>query len=162
MAHVLVAHASRHGSTTQVAERIAGRVQASGHLADCCPARTVRDPVGGYQLVVIGGALYSGRWHADARRFLKRHRSELTALPVAVFGMGPRSDDPESWDRSRAQLDRALARLPWLHPIAVTVFGGVDPAPRHGLPPRDARDWPSIDRWADDLLAWTRTTGDPK
>lgn len=80
--------------------------------------------VGGYPLVVIGGAIYSGRWHGDARRFLKRHRSELTDVHVAAFGMGPRNDEPKAWERSRAQLDHALAKLPWLHPVAVTVFGG--------------------------------------
>lgn len=66
--------------------------------------------------------------------------------------MGPRNDEPEAWERSRAQLDHALAKLPWLQPAAVTVFGGVDPKPKRGQPGRDLRDWQAIDHWADSLL----------
>lgn len=95
----------------------------------------------------------SGRWHHDAHRFLKRHRRELATLPVAVFGMGPRTDTEEAWQRSRAQLGRALAKHGWLTPVAVTVFGGADP-PGHGKrPPRDLRDWQAIHTWATGTLA---------
>lgn len=140
-------HASRHGSTTDVAARIAERLRQ----VDLHDAGWVTTPVDGYQLVIVGGAIYSGRWHTSAHRFLKRHRSELARVPVAVFGMGPRSDEAEAWTRSRSQLDRALARRGWLHPIAVTVFGGVDPKPKRDQPPRDLRDWNAIDTWADEL-----------
>jgi hypothetical protein len=66
--------------------------------------------------------------------------------------MGPRQDQPESWSRARAQLDRALAKRGWLHPVAVTVFGGRDPKSRRGQPPRDLRDWAAIDAWANELV----------
>src|SRR5271169_5073510 len=52
--------------------------------------------VAGYDLVVFGAPLYSGRWHRDARRFLRRHRRELAAVPVAVFAMGPRTGTEEA------------------------------------------------------------------
>jgi menaquinone-dependent protoporphyrinogen oxidase len=98
--------------------------------------------------VVLGAPLYSGRWHTDAHRFLKRHRAELAHVPVAVFGMGPRTDDEQAWLRSRAQLDRALARHGWLAPVAVAVFGGVDPPDHRGRKPqRDLRDWTAIRSW---------------
>jgi len=86
MGHVLVVHASRHGSTTEVAQRIAQRMREAGHDVDAVAARSARKPLGGYDLVVLGGALYSGRWHTDAHRFLKRHRGELAGMPVAVLG----------------------------------------------------------------------------
>jgi menaquinone-dependent protoporphyrinogen IX oxidase len=151
MAQMLVVHASRHGSTTEVAVRIAEHLRQAGHQVDLQDAGRVTTPVDGYQLVVVGGAIYSGRWHAGAHRFLKRHRSELAGVPVAVFGMGPRRDEAESWVRSRAQLDRVVAKRGWLRPIAVTVFGGVDPKPRRDQPPRDLRDWNAIDTWIDEL-----------
>jgi menaquinone-dependent protoporphyrinogen oxidase len=43
----------------------------------------MREPVAGYGLAVLGAPLYSGRWHRDAHRFLKRHRQELAGVPVA-------------------------------------------------------------------------------
>jgi menaquinone-dependent protoporphyrinogen oxidase len=92
--YVLVVHVSRHGSTTEVALRIAQRLRADGHDVDAVAARAAKNPVGGYGLVVVGGALYNGRWHTDAHRFLKRHRGELADVPVAVFGMGRGATTP--------------------------------------------------------------------
>ncbi len=148
---VLVAYASRHGSTQQVAEWIADRLEGLGHDVDVRDAGTLRTLPGAYQLVVLGGALYSGRWHSEARRFLKRNRAELSEVPVAVFGMGPRRGDAEAWVRSRSQLDHALARYGWLVPMAVAVFGGVDPKAKPGQAARDLRDWDAIGAWVDGL-----------
>jgi len=155
---VLVAYATKNGSARQVAEAIAVALREAGAQVRAGPARTIREPAAGYDLVVVGAPLYSGRWHRDAHRFLKRHRRELAAVPVAVFGMGPRNDTEEAWQRSRAQLDRALARRGWLNPVAVTVFGGVDPPGRGKGPRRDLRNWRAIDTWATDTLAATART----
>jgi menaquinone-dependent protoporphyrinogen oxidase len=146
---VLVAYATKNGSTQQVAEAIAVTLRDAGVSAECRPARSVRSAVSGFGLVVLGAPLYSGRWHRDADRFLKRHRPDLP--PTAVFAMGPRRDDPEAWQRSRAQLDRALAKHAWLAPTSVAVFGGVDPPGKRTA--RDLRDWAVISRWAAQLAA---------
>ncbi len=149
MSGILVVYATRNGSTKAVAEAIATELQGHGAIVDVRPAKAARDPLTGHELVVLGGAIYSGRWHRDAHRFLKQHREDLAGVPVAVFGMGPREDRPESWQRTRAQLDRALAKRPWLAPAAVAVFGGADPPGRHGRHARrDLRDWAAIRRWA--------------
>lgn len=156
-ADILVAYATRHGSTGQVAGAIAGYLRANPDDVSLSPARGVGHALDGYSLVVLGAPLYSGRWHRDAHRFLKRHRAELTRVPIAVFGMGPRTDDPQAWQRSRTQLDRALARHGWLAPVSVGVFGGVDPPdPRGRRPHRDLRDWSAIRSWALTLPAATR------
>ena len=102
-------------------------------------------------LVILGGAIYTGRWHRDAHRFLRRNRRELAGIPIAVFGMGPRSGTAESWQRSRVQLDRALARYDWLKPVSVAVFGGVDPKAGSSGVRRDLRDRAAIEQWADEV-----------
>jgi menaquinone-dependent protoporphyrinogen oxidase len=150
--NVLMAYATRNGSTRQVAEAIAVALREAGVQVTALPARTIRESAAGYDLIVVGAPLYSGRWHRDAHRFLKRHRRELAAVPVAVFGMGPRNDAEDAWRRSHAQLDQALARHEWLAPAAVTVFGGVDPPRRGKRPRRDLRDWRAIDAWATEVL----------
>jgi len=147
MTGVLVVYATRNGSTREVAEAVATALRGEQGDVTVSPAREVRAPVGEHDLVVVGGAIYRGRWHHDAHRFLTRHRKELATVPVAVFGMGPRADTAEAWTRARAQLDRALARHGWLPPVAVTVFGGVDPPTRAGRPRRDIRDWDAIRDW---------------
>lgn len=161
---VLVAYATRHGATREVAEAIAGTLQALGADVELREARQVHGPdgfvrglPGSWSLIVLGAPIYSGRWHRDAHRFLRRHRKDLAGVPVAVFGMGPRRDDKQAWRRSQDQLDQALAKHAWLTPTAVTVFGGVDPPGRGSG--RDLRNWTQIEAWAAGIAnpaAWLR------
>jgi menaquinone-dependent protoporphyrinogen IX oxidase len=71
--------------------------------------------------------------------------------------MGPQSLEPAEVRGSREQLDRALAKEPWLEPVSVAIFGGVvDPAKlrfplNRCMEPSDARDWDAIRSWADGL-----------
>ncbi|MEU5261977.1 flavodoxin domain-containing protein [Amycolatopsis sp. NPDC021455] len=156
MTNVLVVFATKHGSTQQVANTIVTALSRDDVTAQSRPAAQVPEPLRDWDLVILGGALYSGRWHRDAHRFLKRHRRELGTVPIAVFGMGPRTDDEAAWRHSRRQLDRALAKRAWLSPLAVTVFGGVDPPRRGDRVRRDLRDGDVIRRWAGSVLARVR------
>jgi menaquinone-dependent protoporphyrinogen oxidase len=152
---LLVAYATKHESTEEVARAVANRLQVLGHRAELRPAAEV-DTVSGYDGVVLGGALYAGRWHRDARRFLSRHRDALAALPLAVFAMGPLTLEEGAVAGSRKQLDRALAKEPRLEPVAVAVFGGVIDReklrfPFNHMEDADARDWDGIRYWTDDV-----------
>ena len=71
---------------------------------------------------------------------------DADGVPVAVFGCGPREDTPQAWQRSQAQLERALAKVKGFAPVRVGLFGGVDPPGRS--PRRDVRDWAAIRGWA--------------
>ncbi len=153
MSDILVAFATKAGSTEQVAAAIAEVLRKSGDIADLRRARDVREPVSRWGCVVLGAPIYSGRWHRDAHRFLRRHRGELERVPVAIFGMGPRSPGEEAWQRSRSQLDRALAKRRWLAPVAEAVFGGVDPPKTRQAVRRDLRDWEAIEKWAREISA---------
>lgn len=150
---VLVVYGSRHGSTREIAQAVAAALAERGSEVELHPAAAMRGALGERALVVVGGALYSGRWHRDAKRFLRRHRDELMQLPVAVFASGPRETDAAAWARSRLQLDRELARRPWLEPVTTGLFGGADPPRRGARARRDARDWQVVRAWATDLTA---------
>ena len=152
---ILVAYATKRESTHEVADAVAARLRELGQEVDVRPAAEVGTlrPYGG---VVLGGALYAGRWHRAARRFLVTHRNELATRPVAVFAMGPLKIEPADVRGSREQLDRALAKESWLEPVSVAIFGGViDPAkmrfPFTRLDAADARDWSAIRSWADEI-----------
>ena len=162
-ASILVAFATRYGSTQEVAEATAATLREDGTAVDCRPLKEVKT-LDGYTAVVVGAPLYMFHWHKDARSFLARHRQALMARPVAVFAMGPLKDEAKDWQDVRAQLEKELAGFPWLAPVAAEVFGGKhDPAKLtfpHNLipalkqmPATDIRDWTAIRAWASDLAA---------
>jgi menaquinone-dependent protoporphyrinogen oxidase len=162
---VLVAYASTHGSTQEVAEVIAETIRAQGLVVDLQPARAVRS-LEGYSAVVLGAPLYMFHLHKDALGFLAKRQKELTGgLPIAIFAGGPieKGEDPATWQEIRRQLDQELAKFPWLQPAAVEIFGGkFDPTTLHfpwnlipamrQRPPSDLRDWQAIRTWAVSLV----------
>ena len=155
--NILVAYASRHGTTREVAEFVAHTLERRGLTVEIEEAGRV-STVAHYDAVVVGGGLYMGKWHKDARRLLERHREPLAGIPLAVFGMGPDSLEESKVVESRRQLERSLAATPELEPVAVTVFGGaLTPEtwrfPFSRLPAFDARDWDAIEEWTDEVAA---------
>ena len=154
---VLVAYASKYGSTQEVAEAIAETLREQDLSVEVRPAGEVKH-LDGHDAVVLGGAIYLGHLHQDARRFLARHRQALAELPVAVFAMGPRTLADEEVAESRHQLDHDLAKFADLEPVALAIFGGVvDPAklrfPFSRMPASDARDWDAIRAWAEEVAS---------
>ena len=79
--------------------------------------------------MVLGTALYFFMWRGEAHRFLRRNRKALSALPVAVLGLGPIEDTPEQFEGARNHLGKGLSKHAWLSPVSTAVFGGrLDPA----------------------------------
>ena len=81
--NILVAYASKHGSTAEVAEAVAAELRGPNVEV------TLRQITGGlraeaYDAVVVGGPMIMG-WHKDATGFLKRNAPALAARPTACF-----------------------------------------------------------------------------
>jgi menaquinone-dependent protoporphyrinogen oxidase len=85
---VLVAYASKHESTAEIAERIAAAMRSAGCDAQARLAAEV-DDLSGYAAVVLGSAVYAKRWRREARSFARRHASALRDMPVWLFSSGP-------------------------------------------------------------------------
>jgi menaquinone-dependent protoporphyrinogen oxidase len=83
----LIVYGSSNGGTLGIAETIASELVDRGCAADVRPAREVCSIEA--DAVIIGGALYEGRWHKDARRFARRHAAALRDVPVWLFASGP-------------------------------------------------------------------------
>ena len=159
---ILVAYATRYGSTKEVAEAIAETLRQEGAQVALHPLDEVRS-LAGYQAVVMGAPLQMYRWHRDAFGFLSRHRKALAGMPVAVFVLGPVQNphNEEEWQGSRDQIAKELAKVDWFKPLAVEILGGkFDPQALGGLmkmfakaePASDIRDWEAIRQWAQGLL----------
>lgn len=74
---VLVAYATNDGSTGEVARFAADTLRTRGLTVDVISAADTQGQIGQYGRLILGGAIYSGRWHRDAHRFLKRQKDEL-------------------------------------------------------------------------------------
>ena len=119
---ILMAYATRYGSTQEVADKIAATLRESGLTVDVQPVKQVQT-LDGYRAVVLGAPLYIGSWLKDAQRFLTQHQTALEKLPVAIFSLGPTRAD-EGTAEVRASLDAQVGKYPWLKPVAVELFGG--------------------------------------
>jgi menaquinone-dependent protoporphyrinogen oxidase len=157
---VLVAYATRYGSTADTAQKLAEFLRRDGIQAEVRPVGQVTD-LKPYAAVMLAAALYIGRLHKDARRFLVTWREELMRIPVALLVPGPVELRDEQFKSAEQQLDKELARVPWLHPVARKVVGGKwDPAKlpfpfkwtlRH-VPASDARDLDAIRAWVHEIV----------
>jgi hypothetical protein len=88
---------------------------------------------------------------ARVSRTAPRLRGEHAGLPLAPFGLDPRTAATEDIEASR-HLDATLVKLPELKPVAIGVFwGAVDPTrlrfPFNRMPATAARDWETIGPW---------------
>jgi menaquinone-dependent protoporphyrinogen oxidase len=160
-APVLVAYASKHSATTEIAERIAAAMREAGCAAEARPASEVRD-LSGYRAVVLGSAVYANRWRPAARSFARWHRAALKEVPVWLFSSGPLGTVEQHPTAPMPPFAEKLAAQ--LGAREHVMFGGrVPPDPGNFIeramlkntPPerRDARDWPAIEAWARGVAA---------
>jgi menaquinone-dependent protoporphyrinogen oxidase len=166
MTHVLVAYASKHGSTEAIAAAIARELEAGGLRTTCAEAADVNhlEP---FDAVILGSAVYGGRWRPEGRHFLRHHASALGRLPFWIFSSGPVGDpakDNPKWQEPA----RTVAKAERLGVRGHVVFGGSVPADPHGFmrtmanntPPeyQDRRDWDEIRAWAQGVAGALQVT----
>lgn len=150
---VLVVYGSTRGGTAGLAHLVADAFVRHHIHAEVRRAGDVRK-LGEYDAVIVGGALYSNRWHPDATAFVGRNREELRRLPVWFFSSGPLDDSARSG---------ALAPVPQVTALAREVeirghmtFGGLldkRPTGLFGLfaygPEGDFRDRHHVGEWVE-------------
>jgi menaquinone-dependent protoporphyrinogen oxidase len=159
---VLVAYASRHGATAEIAERVGQELNQAGVRTDVRPADEV-DDVSSYHAVILGSAVYIGQWCKAAVRFLKAHEQALARRPVWLFSSGPTGEgEPvelmDGW-RFPEKLKPLAERIA---PRDIAFFhGALDNDKLNFIekwmikkvkaPVGDYRDWEAITSWARDI-----------
>ncbi|GLW50343.1 flavodoxin [Streptomyces sp. NBRC 14336] len=157
---VLVGYATAHGSTREIAERIARVLDRAGLRADARPLEAV-DDADDYDAFVLGSAVHGQRWLAPARDFLSGHLELLAARPVWLFSVGMPGALRGPWKRLAPLEGPAILRgLPGgLSYRAHRLLSGVilpSQLPRGGrirfrlmgCRYGDHRDWDAIKAWA--------------
>ncbi len=83
MKKILVTYATLAGTTADVATAVGEEIAKAGIEVEVLPLADVH-ALDSYSGVVIGAPMIMG-WHRSALAFLRRHRKDWQALPVAVF-----------------------------------------------------------------------------
>lgn len=167
-ARVLVAYASKHGATTEIATKIGEILNEAGLNATVLPAEEVGD-LTPFDAVVLGSAVYAGSWRKEAVKFLETYASSLAKIPVWLFSSGPTGEgDPvnlmNGWRFPTAQ--EPLANR--IHPQDIAVFNGELDTEKLNFaekliikgvkaPVGDFRNWDSITNWAANIVDMLHT-----
>lgn len=151
---VLITAASKHGSTTEIAEAIGRHLADAGLDVDVVGPKQVAD-LDGYDAVVLGSAVYAGHWMDPAKDLVARLRGPLTSRPVWLFSSGPIGDPPAPEEDAVEVADIVAATDAREHRV---LAGNVD-MERLRLPEKaivralrvpvgDYRDWDDVAGWA--------------
>jgi len=163
---ILVAYASRAGSTAEIADAIGKSLIQNGANVEVLPMQEVND-LSAYRAVVAGSAIRYSKWLPEAMQFVEDHRSELSKKPFATFTvcitMAMSNSDPyreavTKWIQPvRAQVKPVseglfagvldFSKLPFnldTLKLRVVVALGI-------FPKDDRRDWNAISKWADGI-----------
>lgn len=154
---VLVAYASKRGSTAEIGETVAATLRREG-LGVCLERAEDVQSLERFDAVVLGSAVYMKRWGGDARHFVKKHRKALRQMPFWVFSSGP-VGDPAKDNPEWAEPPKIIEKVEELGGRGHVVFGGCLPAEPQGFleramvegtpkEHRDRRDWAEIRGWA--------------
>ena len=91
---ILVSAGSKHGSTSQIADRIAAVLTERGHPVDVKAPEQVTD-LSDYQVVVLGSAVYAGHWTPSAKGLADRIAASNSNPVTWIFSSGPVGDPPK-------------------------------------------------------------------
>ena len=152
---VLVAYASKHGSTQGIAERIAEQLRQLGKEAEARPMEEVSDP-GSYEAFVIGSAIYYGSWLKEAAEWVHHNQAVLAGHSVWLFSVGPLGTEVQDAEQQPKEMTEFQQTI---RPQDQRVFFG---ALDHNhlsfaervmvkavrAPEGDFRDWQVIEAWA--------------
>lgn len=152
---VLVASASRHGSTAEIAQAIGEVLGSQGVEVEVKRMEDV-DTVMPYDGFVLGSAVYMGNWLRVARDFVEEHGHVIARRPTWLFSSGPIGSPPHPAASDGFDLTAIVEAT---HAREHHLFGGrldkdhLRPLERAltgalHVPGGDYREWDAVAAWA--------------
>jgi menaquinone-dependent protoporphyrinogen oxidase len=159
---ILVTYASKYGSTGGVADAIGKGLCSKGAAVDVLLMKNAVN-LSSYQGVLVGSAIYMGKWLPEAVDFVKNNVEVLRQIPVAYFLVCMTLCKPTEENRAKvlAYLDPVLKAIPEVKPAGIGAFAGAldynnlswlnkTILKSKGTPEGDFRDWKAIRTWAEE------------
>jgi menaquinone-dependent protoporphyrinogen oxidase len=156
---ILIAYASKHGMTAEIADKIGQVLRQAGLQADVLPVKKVKD-LKQYSAAVLGSSIYIAMWRKEMVKFLTNNETLLSAMPVWLFSSGPLgTGNPvelsQGWRLPQAQ----KPLIERIKPRDVALFHGAIDVKKISFfekwviknvkaPTGDFRDWDAIAAWA--------------
>jgi menaquinone-dependent protoporphyrinogen oxidase len=157
---VLIAYATRAGSTGEIAQSISEALCANGFDVQVLPVTSVTS-VDGYDVIVLGGAVRYGDWLPEMHNFMQRHKQVLSQRPLACFTACNKARDQSADSIAEMKTYSRAARNIVQPNIEIFFAGKLDPATLSpfkrlvvkiiGSPMGDFRDWSAIQAWGQEL-----------
>ena len=154
---ILITAASKHGSTREIAEAIAKRLESYGHDLTLQAPDDVAS-VTEYDAVVLGSAVYITQWMPEAHDFVKRLHDDLVQRPFWAFSVGM-SGVPKHQPQDPMRIGPVMERIdavdhrtfpgrykPELLTLRERSIGRLA-----GAVEGDFRDWAGVEAWADSI-----------
>lgn len=156
---ILVAVASKHGSTYEIAETIVDELQEAGFTAELKEI-TQNPRLSQYDAAIIGSAVYMGRWLKEATKYLEYNREQILGIPVWLFSSGPlgtdlMEDEGEPYNLNQLMADTCARG----HKVFVGKLDSDDLGLGEKLiirmvkaPTGDFRDWQDVSDWVGEII----------
>lgn len=167
MSKILVVYSSKHRSTAEIATFIGNTLLFNGFIADVCDVEDVKS-VTDYDAVILGSAVYMGRWLKSAVNFLRQNQLTLAERPMWIFSTGPTGKgNPAELLEGFLLPDNAREFTKVIQPRHVMLFHGKLDFDELGFgermivkavdaPVGDFRDWDMIRVWTNRIIAELR------
>jgi menaquinone-dependent protoporphyrinogen oxidase len=160
---ILIAYASKYGSTKEIAEKIGEVLKQEGLQADIVPVKSVKN-LSDYQTVILGTAMYMGMWRKEAVNLLKKNEKLLSERKVWIFATGPSGKgDPAELLKGVIVPGGVKPVLERIKPQNTAAFhGNLNPGKMNAFEKWiiknvkaemwDFRDWDMINKWAKGIV----------
>lgn len=161
---ILIAYATKTGSTVGVASAIGEALSARGYTVDVKPMKE-SPSVDGYEAVILGSAINGFNWLPEAIEYVKNNQSALGRVPLAVFSVHALNlGDDKSSEKNRQSYLKNVRSLVKAQEEVWFAGIGLDPEKEsrfvrwiarslfHGGE-GDCRDWTKIRAWGEKVFA---------
>jgi menaquinone-dependent protoporphyrinogen oxidase len=128
----LIVYGTRYGATAGTSEEIAKVLSTEGFDVKVVNAKKekIKD-ITEYDLIIVGNGMQMFKWTGEAEDFLKKYQKELAQKKLAIFVSSAVKSTYEREGKKdelaklhQKYLEEKAAKYD-LHPIAMTLFGGI-------------------------------------